>query len=178
MSKEVNLISSRRKEESLSFRHATKIKRISYVMLGICVLISIALFGLNSTSELGSLTSKESTLSQTLLSSKKKIIKIGLIRDRLSSISSLGNSQSSYNDVITSVSHALTSDSSFDSFELTKKNLTIIVSSSSLLSINSFLDFVIEKLNKKELFQKVTVSSLIGDIQTGKYILNMDITLL
>jgi len=178
MSKEVNLISSRRKEESVSYRQVALIKKISYTTVGVCVLITIGLFGLNSISSIQNLSQKEKDLSQTLFSYQKKIVSIALIKDRLTSINQITSASSPYEDVIQEISSALSKDASFDQFDINKKNLNITVSSASLVSVNSFLDYCISNVNKKHLFQKVTISSLLGDLQTGKYILILNITLL
>lgn len=178
MSKEVNLIASRRKESSATYRQAGTIKKIAFALLIFCVIASVALFSINSTSDLGGLTQKEKSLSQTLLVSQKKIVKIALIKERLSSIAMLTKNNASYEDLLVSVSNALSKDSAFDSFEITKKTLSVTISSPSLISVNSFLEYVLGNINKKQYFQKVTISSLIGDVQTGKYILTLDITLL
>ncbi len=178
MSKEVNLISSRRKESSISYRQAGNIKKVAYIFLGLCVIASVGLFVLNSTSELGTLSKKEDSLNQTLHTQQKKIVKMTLIKDRIESISDIQKKSKSYEDILVNVSSALPQDSKFDSFEVTKNSLNVTVSSSSLLSVNSFLDYIINNINKNHIFQKVTVSSLVGDIQSGKYILVLDVTLL
>ena len=178
MSKEVNLISSRRKGSSSTYKRIGLIRTISFVVLGLCVLITFVLIFLNNTSQLGSLTQKEQELDKTLLQSKNKIVKLALIKDRLASIKTLVLTSTTYETTIDSLSQALPRDESFDTFQISNTKVNLVVSSASLLSINTFLDYIITNVNNKKMFQKATVSSLVGDIQTGRYVLTVDIILL
>src|SRR5258705_3907647 len=113
MSNEVNLILSRRKEESVAFRQIDKVKRVAYMSLAGCVFVTLLFFVLNFTSGLSSLTQKETDLNQQLQVSQKKIIKLSFIRDRLHNVTSLANAHSKYESLIAQISDALPIDSNF-----------------------------------------------------------------
>lgn len=173
MSDRINLL-SRKKRRMLNRESLLYFTQMSArIILAITILSAIVVFILNRSGNLPLLQQQDKTISSNLTFLQQKIIKFLLIRERLGNISPILSKKSSINDILFQISASLPSGVSLDAFTLDKTNITLAVSSSSLSSLNDFLDAMLVKVNQKQLFKKITVTSLSSDNVSGNYSLTL-----
>lgn len=169
MSDHINLLSHKRKSFFNKESIILLLQFLAKMCLVVTIISSIVLFILNNSGKLPLLEQQGKTISTNLSLEQQKIIKFLLIRERVQNITPLLGKKSQIDTLLSQISSSLPNDASMDSFTLSQKTITIVVSSSSLISINSFLDFAIEKVNQKQLFKKITVTSLSIEGGGNKY---------
>ena len=173
MSDQINLISHKRKK----FFHRDSlldfVQFLARASLITVIISAVGLYILNSSGRLPFLQQQDRTITTNLSLVQQKIIKFLLIRDRLQSINPLLQNKSKVDTLITAFSQGLPASVTVDTFSLTKNNMSLTVSSSSLSSLGTFLDFMLEKVSKKELFKKITITRFTSDGTNGIYILSL-----
>jgi Tfp pilus assembly protein PilN len=175
MSNQINLIPHKR---TSIFNRSTLLyflQLIAGVSLCVVVVCSVVLFVLSKSGKLLILQQQDRTVTTNLTFLQEKIVKFLLIRDRLQEISPLINHKSTIDAVLGTILDGLPSTLSVNSFALTKKSISLNVSSASLSEINTFLDYMLDKVNNKQVFKKVTIVGLTDDAAGGKYLLSLDI---
>lgn len=176
MSKEINLIYSKKKSKISQERLIKLVNRVAYIIVAITALSAGGIYFLNQSVPLAALQKQESTITQNLTLSQQKILKLMLIKDRLSQINTITNQRKNFDETIATIISSLPEGVSVNTFALNTKAIDITVSSHSLVAINQFLDFSINKLNSKELFSKLTVNGLVADTKSQTYSLLLEAT--
>jgi len=176
MNNGINLISGKKQSFEQQEKIVKAFRRIAYGSLIVVALISVGLFAVNFFSPLPKLTDQEQATLQTLLAQKAKIAKLLLIRDRIQHIDGIFLQDTSLEKILSSVAQNTAGDMSIDSFGIGKDDVSLILTSPSLASVNSFIDYLNAQVAKKTLFKKVTISSLALDVKNGKYTLSVAAT--
>lgn len=175
---EINLISGKKEEDQKS-KHFLKILIIVSV---ICILLTVAssvfVFYLKLGSPLPALKEKENTLLSQLSSSKDKIAKLEVLNDRLTNVDNIVSKRRNYNKLIDDISKNQSGNLRINSLRVGKKGVTLIVSSSSLSSINNFLDNLLLMFQKKEFFSEIVLNNVSSDLENRTYSISVDATLL
>lgn len=173
MNNEINLISSKKQNIEKQEKIVHGFRLIAYGSLTTVALVSVLLFFLNFYSPLAKVTAQEQQTAQALLAQKTKIAKILLLRDRLQHISTIFQQNTLLEKTLTTIVLNIPADVNIDSLGIGKDGIAIIFTSTSLSSINNFMDFMSGEVAKKELFRKVTISSLALDAKTSLYTLTI-----
>ncbi len=176
MNNGINLISSKHAALERQARIVRIFNRIAYSSLGIVAIGAVGLFFLNFYSPLPKLEAQQQATTQQLLSQKEKIAKLLLLRNRLQNITTLFQHSTSLDKTLTAIALNTPGDVSVDTLGIDETGVNLIVTSPSLLSINSFLDFLKSQVDKKSLFKKITISSLAVDVANGRYSLAVSAT--
>ncbi len=176
MSKEINLIYSKKKNRISQERLIKIVHRIAYACVGITALFAGGIYYLNQSVPLPALQKQEATITQNLTLSQQKILKLMLIKDRLTQINTIMNQRKNLDETIATIISALPQGVSVNSFALSTGKIDITVSSHSLLAINQFIDFSINKLNNKELFSTLTINGIVADAKSQTYSLILEAT--
>lgn len=175
MNENINLI--RRTKESKEKREISKYLNLSAIICLSAVLFFAVLFFIIKTAIVSpSLINEEKNLLAQISSLNKRTAKIIFIKNRLINILDIEKNRADltkYMDTIFNSSQNI----SVDSLSFGKKELTVTISSFSLLDINSFIDKIQEIFNSGNEFKKVDVNNLSVDGKTGKYVLTVDIEL-
>jgi len=174
MSKEINLIFSKKKNK-VSQEHLIKwFNFAAYTSVFLLVVISAAMYYLDNGQELPLLLKQEQGITQNLNLSQQKVLKLMLVKSRLGDINAITNGRSNFDQTINAIVTALPVGVVVNTFSLNKKAVDITVSSSSLSGVNQFLDFAMSKLNKKELFKTLTINGLTADDRSQTYSLALE----
>lgn len=174
MSKEINLI-AQRKRGVIKNKRLTKFFRLSSAFFLFSVaFLSIAIFILKSTSPIGALQQEENSALNQISKLDQKVVKFLLLQGRLRDISSIINKRTKFDQTLNLMTKEMPSNISIVSLSVNKKNLTITLVSTSLLSLNTFIDGILNKTNRDG-FSRVMLDSLALDQKTGKYFLSVNI---
>lgn len=149
-----------------------KLQPMRLAMVGILFFVSVTaviLFIMVTISPLPSLQAQEQTLQSTLARSKDTIIKLALINDRTTTIQSLLAKRQTPSNAFSLVQRKLDSTMTVISLQSDSTGMMITVDSSSLLSIDSFLNGLIDYVQNKKMFSQVTLVSLTNDVSSNAY---------
>lgn len=178
MNNEINLIANKRQISETKKRTLKIIRQISFGFCGTMVFAAVILLLLNNSSGLDKLHQTEKSAEDSLSFLKGKIIKLLTIKGRMNDINFFIKNRTSYENTIDTIVQILPSDTTIVSFMMQKKQLSLVVSTPSLSSVNTVSDFFTSNVTQKKLFNKVTINSLVADIKGQKYNLSIDAELL
>ncbi len=176
MNRQINLVSHKKKNVFNRDRLLHGAQYISRFSIVFVVVSAIGLFIVNRSGTLPILEQQDKTFTTNLTYVQQKIIKFLLIRERLHNVDPLLNNGSRIDTILTQISSALPNGVNLDNLSLSDKKFSLTISSASLTSLSTFLDFAINKVNQKDVFKTITISNFSADAGAGKYSVNLDIT--
>ncbi|QQG40690.1 MAG: hypothetical protein HYV37_04000 [Candidatus Levyibacteriota bacterium] len=151
-----------------------KIIRISSVVsLTLVVLTSLIFFFLKFRLGVESLKEKENAAISQITAVSKKAGKLLYAESRIKDISDILKKRSTFDGVITETVNVIPSNITVQSLNLDKKNLSMTITSSSLLSIDKLLNGFENLSENKKIFAKITLEGLTVDPKTGKYTISL-----
>jgi Tfp pilus assembly protein PilN len=173
MNNEINLIASRRKASITKGKSVLFVRNIAISCLIFVIVLSISLFFYSRNPRLLLLERQEQTAVRGISFAQQKIVSLLLTENRLSDIHSLLSKRDTFETTLSDIVRTLPQGVSVDSLSINQKAISITVSSLSLTSLNTFLDDITAETANKHIFKKLTVNSLIADLQVGRYILSL-----
>lgn len=166
---EINLLRPK-KEERRGLKNAQNILRIlSLVLLFLTFLSSIILFLLKLNSPLLSTKKEEENILLRLSPLKSKMAQFFIIEERLTNISEIIVKRPNWEKIIETLEKKKPQEVSIDNLSMDKKDLSLSVSSYSLLLLDKFLNNLIEITGDKKVFSNLTLNSTTLDKKSGKY---------
>ncbi len=159
MSSTINLL-EHKDENKPAF---TKLKVLRIIAAGLLFGVSVSsvvLFIFISLSPLGILKKQEKDTSVSLSQFDTEIAKLSLLRERAINIKEVMSKRFHYEDTIGLLQQYMSSDLTITSLNMDKNSLSITVSSNSLMSIDKFVNNLIQSAESKKGFSKVTLTSL------------------
>lgn len=167
----INLISS----ENSNVRKKRGIfilRTISIVFLSFIAFLSILLFVINNKLSTENVKASQAQVLEKISSNSSKNAKYNLLSDRLRIIKSLLTSRRDYTKTLDALLRQLPPDVNIKGLTLDKEDAVMTVSSTSLLSINEFLNNAVKNLNNKAL-RDITIEGLIIDKSSGTFSLSL-----
>jgi hypothetical protein len=134
---------------------------------------SVVFFLLVALSPIPQLRKQEDDASTRLTSLQADIIKLSLINERATSIKSFIDSRQDYGDKLSTIQGIFTPDISIDSVVLKKQSVFITVSSSSLLSLDKFVNRI--STNGLAGYKNITLKSLSKEENKNVFVLSINI---
>lgn len=174
MNKEINLIADKRQQVVAKERHVTIARFIAGGMSALVVISAIVLFILNQNSPLNDLNQQSRLITASLDLFRPKIASILLINERLRNISIIMQARSSFETQIDTILQQVPQDVTVTAFNITKKNLSLGFSSSSLSSLNTVLDNMTKLVTGKVLLKRIVINGITFDPKAGKYVVTID----
>lgn len=174
MNSDINLI--KRETGGRSAKRLKYLRILSIVIASLVVLTSVALFIATRQNSLEGVKAEQNSLLQNILSLQEKAAKLNFLNDRLRNIESITNERKNYIKTVNIILDGLPSDVLTTSLTLDKNDVLLTVSSSSLSSINEFLNNTIEVAQEKHLLRDLIIESLAA--QSRQYSLTLKAKLL
>lgn len=179
MTNDINLVSQNLGVSSKESKRVKRLKIVAVSSIFAVGILSIFLFLLNHVFlSPASIISQQSTAIASLSSLGDKQAKLIVVTQRLNDISSLLKTRADYDLVISTVLEQAPFDMSSTSLSVEKGKLSMVVSSKSLLSVNSFLEGLKSMVAKKQFIKNITVDSLIFDSGSSVYNLTFRVDLI
>lgn len=176
MNNEINLVSPDA-IGSLGNNRIHKLKTIGTFSLLAVGFLSVFLFVLNRLLSPQPIIDEKSKFNADINKLSAKQAKMVILSQRVNDSFNILNKREDYDAVLASVVGKNT-DLTFASLSIEKKDISIIVTSPSLLSLNAFIDNLKDMVARKEFLKNVIVNNLsYGNSKTG-YILNLSIEIL
>jgi len=165
MNSNINLLPERKKNQRSLLPQHLKIARIAAVsLLFVVSVFTIILYILIGLSPLPQLKQQENLATSALVQAHPDIARLLFVNERTKSISQLLANRSSFDEQIDSLQSKLSGDVSIKNIAIKKDNIIVTVSSTSLLSIDTFLKSVLDSQLAKKEYSHITMTSLaLGD---------------
>lgn len=177
MNEEINLLAKRKNTFFAGKETVSKLRIIAIVILFLVGFTSIILFLLKITSPLSALNKEEKMAEDNFSRYGEKVVKVFLIKNRLTAINDIFNKRVDYYKMVDILSKQAPSGVDIKSIEFDKKKISMFVSSSSLTLLNDFLkNLQSAKINNKN-FNKIILNGIQLDVKTGKQSLTVDLSL-
>ena len=175
----INLLKSKQTGRREREEKLLRMLRIaSGISLFIVSFFALVLFILNKTSTLPNLKSQEASYVLNLSSFNTKRAKFLLAEKRVQEIAGILDKRFRFDDAVSTILQKVPADISIKTFALSRKNVTMTMSSSSLRSIDMLLESFAAMTEKKDLFSKITLDGLSADPKSGQYTISLQANLL
>ncbi len=178
MSNDINLISNKDAASLKAGKRLKQVRVVAVISLVAVALISVIIFIINSQNPLASIKKDENSTLQSISYLNKKTAKLAIINNRLKDISDILQKRKNYTSAINTMLQLMPPGVSTAALELNKNDVVLVVSSNSLLSIDKFLNSIIDLSSKKQVISSVIIESLVVNNKTGSYSLSIKTTLL
>lgn len=170
---DINLVTNK-DSSSQSKSKLNKFRTISYLLLFIVTVISIFMFILNIRYSLNSVVQKQQSVKNDLSIYNDNIVKLIFLNLRLQDIKSIYSGRTNYQETLDAYLSALPPDITIDNFKIINNEFTFTVNSSSLLSLNDYLNSVL-KISTAQGSADVELDSL--NLQDSGYAMTLIITI-
>ena len=160
MKNEINLIPQKKK---LSSKASQDIKLLRYLTIGALLIVtslSVGIFLITSFSPLPALQKEEQQAAQELDSLRVKAVKYLTIQKRLQDLKLLYASREKYPEVLENMQLTQPQDVTFTTISLSQKQVTMYVSSPSLLALNDVIAHIVSESEKKQLYKNMVISNI------------------
>ncbi|MFH1187165.1 MAG: hypothetical protein V1697_03275 [Candidatus Levyibacteriota bacterium] len=178
MNSSINLL-QQKDEHLIKKRKKVKILRTTAgILLGLVAAFSIIIFILNIQFSVSSIKKEQNSVINSISALKEKAAKLILVNDRIKGISEILNKRKNYSNLIEAVLESVPGETKVTSLELNKETVKTTIASKSLLSINSFLDIMIQHSQRKKIINNLTIKGINVNTRTGEYSLSISAVIL
>lgn len=178
MNNDINLVSS---QESSSLKEKKRLKTIrvaAVVSLVVVALSSVLIFLLYSSLSLSSIKKDQDSTLNSISFLHKKSAELAIINNRLLDITNILQKRKNYTKAIATIRGQMPAGVNIIELEINKDEVLMVANSSSLSSINTFLNNVIALAQKQQTVSKIFIESITVNEKTGSYSLSLRATLL
>jgi|SRR6185369_2944653 len=179
MNKGINLFKTEKKiSVAVASQKLTVLRLVAIGLLFCTSAFSIILFLLIVLSPLPDLQKQEKTLLATISGSHPDIAKLFLINDRLKSSETIIDKRQNFDKSLSLIKQRMSSDVSITAITMNKSTISITVSSSSLSSLDNFLNSLVDAVDSKKDFSKVTMTNFLADEVRDNFFLTIEVATL
>ncbi|HSX40641.1 MAG TPA: hypothetical protein VLF68_03425 [Candidatus Saccharimonadales bacterium] len=174
----INLLTGEHLDVAKERERIAFVRIVSVICLLVVLLVSVALFLLTQSTLSSSTHTQEQSALGTLKFLQAKEVKVRLTHDRLDAVLSVLKKRNNFDSILNTVLQPLPADVSIDSLEVDPAGISILASSRSLFSLNTFTDALTNLSKKRKALGKITLNNLIFNTQSGNYSLSLKAVLL
>jgi Tfp pilus assembly protein PilN len=178
MSNDINLVSNKNAASEKAKRRLKQVRIMAVVSLVVVAFVSVTIFIVNSQASLPSIKNDENSTLANITYLNKKAATLAIINSRVKDISDILKKRNNYTSAINTLLQLMPPGVNTTTLELDKKDVILVANSNSLLSIDKFVNGVIDLSSKKQLIGTVTIESLTINEKTGTYSISIKSTLL
>lgn len=173
MNDSINLVKAQDKENFRRERKVFILRIISLVFISFVGLISIVLFILYLRISPEEIRKEQSQVVQSIAFQKNKLVKLNLLNDRLNGINQVLRERKNYTTTLNSILSQIPQEARAQVLSINKNNVSLTVTSASLLPLNKFLNNILELSERKKDIREMVIESLTIDSKTGSYSLSI-----
>lgn len=173
MNDSINLVKAQDKENFRRERKIFILRIISLVFISFVGLISIVLFILYLRISPEEIRKEQSQVVQSIAFQKNKLVKLNLLNDRLNGINQVLRERKNYTTTLNSILSQIPQEARAQTLSISKNNVSLTVTSASLLPLNKFLNNILELSERKKDIREMIIESLTIDSKTGSYSLSI-----
>lgn len=160
MTSDVNLLQYQKRDRLQAGKSILLFRGLSILSVVLLLVSAVVVFYLRATSPIQSLQKEHDTLLSTLVSMRVKTVQYQIVLLKLKDITNIISGRPSLESIIRLVLHNLPSGVLMESFSIGNKKLSIAISSSSLSSINVFLDNMVALSFENKKFKRVFMNGI------------------
>jgi hypothetical protein len=170
MNEGINLLAPNKNKGSGDLlRRIQKMRFLTIALLFIVSVSSVILFILVALSPLPALQKQAQSLQQSLATSKDSIVKLTLVNSQTDSISQLLTKRKSFELPLRLIQDKFSGDMKIEQLQMDDSIVLITVESSSLHSVDTFINGLANYVQEKNTFSKVILVDLAIDEATNSY---------
>ncbi len=169
MNDSINLVSPKNEQLEKEQNRLKGARILAFSVMFFVVVIAVLAFVINLTLPISSIKRDEDTTLANIATLHKKLVQYTLVEDRANHLSNIIAKRQKLPDVVNAVLIIIPADLSISSMQFSAKNISFIVSGSSLISMNKLIDNVIMLSKQKNILTNVIVQQLSLDVKSGKY---------
>lgn len=173
MSNNINLVTGKTFDLEKQLKRIRILRITAIASLAIVSLISIALFIITVTLPISSVKKDQEQTVANIALLHKKLVTYSLINERIKNISGIISARKNYGKTSDIILSKLSPDLTIDSLAIEKNTLTIGISGQSLITINKFIDDILDLSNGGKTIKNLVVQSLLLNSGNEKFTLNM-----
>lgn len=149
----------------------------SLALLFLVGVLSVVIFLLNLSSPINSIKVQQDAVLASITASQEKAVKIAIVNERVSSILKIYKERSDYTEILDLALSSVTGGIRMSGLNIDKSSVAITVFSTSLLSLNNFLNSIIDSANQNSKVNSVSMESLSASDASGAYTMSIKINL-
>lgn len=173
MNDPINLVKAQDKENLRRERKIFLLRTISLIFISFVGLVSIVLFILYLRISPEAIRREQSQVVQSIALQKNKLAKLNLLNDRLRGINQVLKERKDYTTTLNSILSQIPQEARAQVLSINKSNVSLTVTSASLLPLNKFLNNILELSENKKYIREMVIESLTIDSKTGSYSLSI-----
>ncbi len=171
MNSSINLVSNRNIQLEKGLKRIKAIRTIALISLIFVSAVSIIIFILNLALPLQSVKKDQQDTIASIALQHKKLATYTLISDRAKKLQGVISQRKNYASQVNTVLAKVPADTTIDALEIEKGKISIAVSSTSLLSINKFINDTVALGSEGKILKNVVIQGLSVNTSGGKYVL-------
>jgi hypothetical protein len=169
MSNSINLVSPKNEQLDKEQKRLRIARIIAFVGMALVVVIAVLVFVVNLTLPISSIKQNEQTTLNNIAALHKKLTQYSLVVDRVNHLTNIIAQRKNIPDITDTLSAVVPSDLTINSMQVDSKKVTLIVSGTSLVSMNKFIDDVIMLGEQKKVISNISMQQLSLDVKSGSY---------
>ena len=131
--------------------------------------IAVLVFVINLTLPINSIKTSEETTLSNIAALHKKLVQYYFVQDRANNLSNVIAKRNKVPDIADALLAATPDDLSISSIQIDAKQISLIMSGGSLISMNKFIDNVTMLGQQKKIIKNIVVQQLSLDVKNSKY---------
>lgn len=175
MSNEINLLLGRKTQPPSFLKRRFLFHSLALGLMFIVSFASVVIFILIALTPLPSLKEREKDEMKRLSFYNEMIGELILTKDRLTEVNHILKKRPTYSLTLETVRKLLPASVSMDETHVNEKVLSLTVSSTSLISLDSFLDQLTMTNSDLKLFRSIKLVSILYNLDKSKYTLTLEV---
>lgn len=173
---DINLVSTGKGDQGKE-KKLQKIRIISTGFILVIGLLSVLVFILNISSPLGKIKQQEDSILSQITAQQDRAAKLAIINERITTVSKIYKQRPDYNYILNLILTKKTDNTKLVGMDLGESSVTVSLSSSSLLTLNNFLNSIIDSSKKSEKINSVFLDSLSVSQTSSSYTMAVKINI-
>lgn len=150
-------------------RRAAKLRMVALIILFFVGGVAIIFFILDFSSPLNSIKSEQDAVLSSITAENQKAVKLAIVNERATAINRLKIERPDYLGVLNTAMSTLPSGVSASGLDIDESSVSITVASPSLLSLNNFLNGVLDEARKNSNIESASMESLTANDTSSAY---------
>ena len=169
MSSSINLVSPKNEQLDKEQNRLRIVKILAFTTMALVVVVAVLVFVINLTLPIGSIKREEATTLSNISAVHKKLAQYYLVEDRVNNLANVISQRKKIPDIADALLTAIPQELSISSMQIDAKKVSLIISGSSLISMNKFIDDVIMLDSKNKIIKNIIIQQLSLDVKSGQY---------
>jgi hypothetical protein len=169
----INLVSAKTVGLEKELKRLKIFRIIAIAFLAVTLLLSVLAFVLNVTLPIETVKKQQQATITGISFFNKKLTQYTLLSDRVKNISDIISKRQDYQTQVKEISGKIPADATVETMDIVSGKITIVISSTSLLSMNKFIDDMVAFGAKGKIIKNVIIQGLTLNFDNGKYSLSL-----